>query len=291
MGPLRGVGCACRRGPRTSREDSWAQGPGTRADVLLPGSALPVPRAESPGVSRFWPSSQCLLRPLLCFLLPAPQMHMFPGSPSSIPLSLQPVSPVPPPQDRRGCPRLSAPSHISPRDGTGLHPSPHSARRSHTPGAGVTLQVDALPRKASTPRLSLLVDTRLSPLSPPRACLHMRALQDWAGMEGWQGRARVPGPPWDRRSCSKGHPTRRGRTRAWALATWAMVRLGAEAAGGRGSLRGSGGGAGPAAPEGAAEMTAARGCVQVAAVGARSRPHSAQRWLRNLHTEPMVVSE
>lgn len=61
MGPLRGMGCVCRRGPRASREDSWAQGPGTRADVLLPGFALPVPRTESPGVSRFWPSSQCLV--------------------------------------------------------------------------------------------------------------------------------------------------------------------------------------------------------------------------------------
>ena len=219
---------------------------------LFPGQSL----LESPASG---PLASVLLRPLLRLLLPAPRMHMFPGSPSSIPLSLQPVSRVPPPRDCRSCPRLSAPSHISPRDGTGLHPSPHSARRSHTPGAGVTLQVDALPRKTSTPRLSLLVDTRLSPIPPPRACLRMQALQEWSGMEGWQGRARVPGPPWDRRSCSKGHPTRRGRTRARALAT--PGHRGCR--GTEGACRARERVQAPPPLEGVVEMTAARGRVQV----------------------------
>lgn len=196
------------------RGDSWAQGPAPGQTCCCPdppflfaGQSLLESPVSGP--------RQSLSRPLLLFLLPVPRTHMFPGSPSSVPLSLQPVSPVPPPRVCHSCPRLSAPSHISPRDGTALHPSPQSAWRSHAPGAGVTLQADTLSWKTSTPRLCLLVDTRLPP--PPGACARARAgaagLARRGGMAGTGQSPRAsPG-----RGVQRGSSTGRSRARARAL--------------------------------------------------------------------------
>lgn len=88
-GPGRGMGCACRRGPRALRATaSPGPGAGRRAAARThpscsQGRVSWSPPFLTPGSSQPGPSP-----PFSC-LYPT---HMFPGSPSSVPLSLQPGS-------------------------------------------------------------------------------------------------------------------------------------------------------------------------------------------------------
>lgn len=259
---MRGMGCACRRGPRasgaTARPRAWR--PGRRAAArthpscsqgrvswsppfLTPGSLCRV-------LSSF---SSCLYPERTCSLeAPAPSL-------SASSLCLQ----SPPPRVCHGCPRLSAPSHISPRDGTALHPSPHSAWRAHAPRAGVTVQADTLSWKTSTPRLCLLVDTRLPP--PPGVCVHTRAgAAGLAGRGGMAGTGQSPRASPGRGGVQRGSSqlTQPGKSTGSDQAdhrrSWAQRLQGAEEACGAWER-----GQAPPPLAGAVGMVAARGCALV----------------------------
>lgn len=160
-----------------------------------------------------------------------------------------------------------------------LRPSPHSTQHSHAPGAGVTLQVDALPQKTSTPRLPLLVDTPPTSLHPgcACACMRCRASQAW---RGGRDRPESQGPPLGQEE------PQRSRTRPQTL-------LGAEAAGVAEEACGASGGRWRPHPpwKELLKWWQHGAACRWAAVSTRSRPRPAQRCPGNLGTEPSVVAE
>ena len=264
-GPLRGMGCACQRGPRASRGGQLDPRPGPPGQTycrpdppfLFPEQSFLESPVSGPLVSlcRVFPSFSSALYPECTCSPEAPAPSLSASS-----LCLQSPTPGPSQLSQTWFPLPRLPTQM----GWLCAPPHNSTWHSHPPGAGVTLQVDALPQKTSTPRLSLLVDTPPTSLHPGCACtcVHCRTSQAW---RGGRDRPESQGLPWGKRSCSEGLPTGRSRARTRALTTRTADAPGRRGCGrGRGSLRGLRREVeAPPALEGAVEMMAAWGRLPV----------------------------